>query len=87
MSDQPVTVTNSDVVDRLARLRAVLPLMATDLAVARRRATALHAENEQLRRRVDELEAKLAELPPAVPPRAARRTPPHLRRARHAPAR
>jgi len=86
MNDQPVTVTNSDVVERLARLRAVLPLMATDLAVARRRATALAAENEQLRRRVNELEARLAGPRPAAPPRPARRTPPRLRRARHAPA-
>lgn len=57
---QQVAITNADVVDRLARLRAVLPLMATDLAVARRRATALEAENARLGRRVRELETRLA---------------------------
>ena len=58
---QQVTITNADVVDRLARLRAVLPLMATDLAVARRRAIALEAENARLGRRVRELESRLAQ--------------------------
>ena len=85
MNDQPVTVSNSDVVERLARLRAVLPLMATDLAVARRRATALQAENERLLRRVGELELRLAE-PRTSEPRRARQTPPRRRHARHAPA-
>ena len=85
MNDQPVTVTNSDVVERLARLRGVLPLMATDLAVARRRATALQAENERLRRQVGELESRLAQASPAYP-RRARQVPPRLHRARHAPA-
>jgi hypothetical protein len=58
MNDQPVSVTNSDVVDRLARLRSLLPLMATDLAVARRRASALEAENAALRKQVRELESR-----------------------------
>ena len=58
---QQVTITNADVVDRLARLRAVLPLIATDLAVARRLASALEAENERLGRRVRELESRLAQ--------------------------
>jgi regulator of replication initiation timing len=61
VNDQPLTCSNSDVVDRLARLRALLPLMATDLATARRRATALAAENERLATRVRELESRLGE--------------------------
>ena len=85
MYDQPVTVSNSDVVERLARLRAVLPLMATDLAVARRRAAALHAENERLHERVGELESRLAGL--TIPaPRRSRPTSPRRRHPRHAPA-
>jgi len=68
-------VSNADVVDRLARLRAVLPLMATDLALARRRASALEAENERLGRRVRELEERLAESR-----RAARKPAPRRRR-------
>lgn len=61
MNDEPLTFSNSDVVDRLARLRTLLPLMATDLATARRRATALAAENERLATRVRELESHLGE--------------------------
>ena len=85
MNDQAVTVSNSDVVARLARLRAVLPLMATDLAVARRRATALQAENERLRARVVELESRLAESRTAEP-RRTRATAPRRRHPRPAPA-
>jgi regulator of replication initiation timing len=61
VNDEPLTFNNSDVVDRLARLRALLPLMATDLATARRRAAALAAENERLATRVRELESRLGE--------------------------
>jgi chromosome segregation ATPase len=77
MNDQQVTVSNSDVVDRLARLRAVLPLMATDLAVARRQARALEAENERLGSRIRELESRLAE------PRRSREPAVRRRRAAH----
>ena len=59
MNDEPLTTSNSDVIDRLARLRALLPAMATDLAVARRRASALEVENDRLARRVRELESRL----------------------------
>jgi len=59
VNDEPLTTTNSDVIDRLARLRAVLPAMATDLALARRRASALQTENDRLARRVRELESRL----------------------------
>lgn len=58
MNDQSVTIGNADVVDRLVRLRAVLPLMANDLATARRRASALEVENQRLTRRVRELESR-----------------------------
>ena len=77
MNDQQVTVSNSDVVDRLARLRAVLPLMATDLAVARRRASALEAENDRLNGRIRELESRLGEARRPREPALRRR------RARH----
>jgi hypothetical protein len=70
-------VSNADVVDRLARLRAVLPLMATDLAVARRRASALEAENHRLNTRVRELESRLADVrrTPRKPAGQRRRVP------------
>ena len=77
MNDQPLTLNNSDVIDRLARLRAVLPLMATDLAVARRRTRVLAEENEQLRRRVRELESE------AVDPQRARKPAARHRRIAH----
>ena len=52
--------TDPDLVDRLARLRTILPLIATDLASARRRANTLELENRHLTARVAELEARLA---------------------------
>jgi len=85
MNDQPVTISNSDVLERLARLRAVLPLMATDLAVARRRASALQLENERLRRQLGELEARLSESRTAGP-RRSRPAPPRRRHPRPAAA-
>jgi hypothetical protein len=57
MSERPLSPPGADVVDRLARLRAILPAMAADLASARRRINTLALENEQLARRVAELEA------------------------------
>jgi hypothetical protein len=59
MSDRRITTGNADVVDRLARLRAVLPALAGDLAAARRQARALELENRRLSRRVAELESRL----------------------------
>ena len=50
--------TDPDLVDRLARLRSILPLMATDLARARRRAHALELENQRLAERIEMLESK-----------------------------
>ena len=63
--------SNGDIVDRLARLRTILPLIATDLAAARRRAHTLELENQRLARRIAELESKLAGTS-----RHARRRPP-----------
>jgi hypothetical protein len=57
---RPRTSTDPELIDRLARLRAILPLMAADLAAARRRAHALELENRRLARRVAELESTLA---------------------------
>lgn len=56
------TPTDADVVDRLARLRTIVPLLAADLAAARRRAHTLELDNRRLTRRVTELEAKLANM-------------------------
>jgi len=53
------TPTDAEVIDRLARLRSILPLLATDLAAARRRAHALEVDNRRLTRRVAELESRL----------------------------
>jgi len=52
--------TDPDLVDRLARLRTILPLIATDLACARRHTHTLELENQRLARRIAELESKLA---------------------------
>jgi hypothetical protein len=57
-NDQPPATSNSDIVDRLARLRSILPLIATDLAAARRRANTLEIENQRLTQRVAELETR-----------------------------
>ncbi|HLW96576.1 MAG TPA: hypothetical protein VKS25_14465 [Solirubrobacteraceae bacterium] len=66
MNDTAVTMGDADVIDRLARLRALLPAMAEDLAIARRRAASLAAENERLDARVRELETRLAGTRPTV---------------------
>jgi hypothetical protein len=52
-------LADPDLVDRLARLRAILPLIATDLATTRHHAASLRAENENLRRRIAQLDASL----------------------------
>jgi hypothetical protein len=57
VSEQQLSVGGADVIDRLARLRAILPAMAADLACARRRINALALENQRLARRIAELEA------------------------------
>ena len=56
----PRNPTDPELIDRLARLRTILALMASDLAAARRRACALEADNDRLTRRVAELESQLA---------------------------
>jgi hypothetical protein len=68
----PTRPTDPELVDRLARLRSILPLLATDLATARRRARELETQNRALATRVAELESKLLGTPGAarsgVPP-------------------
>ena len=59
MSDYQPVASHAQVVDRLVRLRRILPLIATDLAAARRRANELETRNRQLAERVAELESKL----------------------------
>jgi len=60
MTDRLPDAGNADIVDRLARLRTILPLIATDLATARRRGYTLELENQRLARRIAELESELA---------------------------
>jgi hypothetical protein len=60
MNERPRATHDADVLDRLARLRTILPLIATDLACARRRANDLETQNRRLSQRVAELESKLA---------------------------
>jgi hypothetical protein len=57
VNERPLSPGGADVVDRLARLRAILPAMAADLAFARRRINTLALENERRARRVAELES------------------------------
>ena len=59
MNDRPHTSRDADVVDRLARLRTILPVLATDLASSRRRAHELETQNQRLTERVAELESML----------------------------
>jgi hypothetical protein len=66
VTNQPRTASSADVVERLARVRAILPLMASDLAAARRRSNTLEAENQRLSRRILELEGLLAGSRPTV---------------------
>jgi len=63
MSQGQPTASHADVVDRLARLRSILPLIATDLAAARRRANELEARNRRLTERLAELESKVTGTP------------------------
>jgi regulator of replication initiation timing len=48
----------SDLLDRVQKLRSLLPAFAQDTAVARREAAALRSENTELRRRMADLEAQ-----------------------------
>jgi hypothetical protein len=59
VTDRP-RPTDIELVDRLTRLRGILPLIATELAGARRRAHALEIENRRLAARIVELESALA---------------------------
>jgi hypothetical protein len=70
MNERP-HAADADVVDRLARLRSVLPLIAGDLASARRHAHTLQLENQRLAQRVAELEAKLPNQTTRMQPESA----------------
>ncbi|HEV3070673.1 MAG TPA: hypothetical protein VGY76_04510 [Solirubrobacteraceae bacterium] len=48
----------ADILDRLARLRLVLPALGQELATARREAAKLRVENGKLKDRLHRLEAK-----------------------------
>jgi hypothetical protein len=48
----------ADILDRLARLRLVLPALGQELATARREAAKLRLENGRLKDRLRSLEAK-----------------------------
>ena len=63
MNDHQPIASHAHVVDRLARLRTIVSLIATDLAVARRRANELEKQNRQLTQRIAELESKLTTTP------------------------
>jgi hypothetical protein len=56
MSDMRVSDAERAVIDRLHKLRVLLPAMAQDTADARREAARLRAENARLARRIAELE-------------------------------
>jgi hypothetical protein len=58
MSDVRRTQAERAVIDRLHRLRAVLPAMAEESATARREAARLRAENRRLVHRLAELESR-----------------------------
>jgi hypothetical protein len=60
MTELPRRHDERAVIDRLDRLRVVLPAMATETAAARRKAAQLWVENRRLARRVAELESALA---------------------------
>lgn len=60
ISERRLSNSTAGAVERLAQQRAVLPLLAKDVAIERRRAIASEAENALLRRRVAELESQLA---------------------------
>ena len=57
MTDRSRTLEDHAVIDRLERLRVILPAMATETATARREAARLRIENARLVLRVAELEA------------------------------
>jgi BMFP domain-containing protein YqiC len=62
MADVRRTPEERAVIDRLHRLRVVLPAMASETAVARRAAARLRRENARLATRVAALEAASAHL-------------------------
>jgi hypothetical protein len=57
MHDLRQALDERDVIDRLHRLRVLLPVMAQETASARREVARLRTENRLLERRLAELEA------------------------------
>ncbi len=69
MQEQPYTQSESgELIERVHRLRVILPAMAQETADARREAARLRVENAKLQRRIAELERSVA---CATPPEAA----------------
>jgi hypothetical protein len=60
MSELREALDDRDVVDRLHKLRVLLPAMALETATARREAARLRSENRRLARRLAELEEAVA---------------------------
>lgn len=58
MSDTRRTTAERAVIDRLQKLRVVLPAMAQEAAEARREAARLRAENSRLVHRLAQLESR-----------------------------
>jgi len=58
--------SDADLLERIHKLRSILPAMAAEVAMARREGARLRRENAALKNRVDELEGR----PPV--PRSAR---------------
>ena len=61
MSELREALDDRDVVDRLHKLRVLLPAMALETATARREAARLRSENRRLARRLAELEETVAQ--------------------------
>lgn len=59
MTDLQGTPAHRAVIDRLDRLRVILPAMATETAAARREAARLRVENARLARKVAALESAI----------------------------
>jgi hypothetical protein len=63
MSELREAIDERDVIDRLHKLRVLLPAMALETATARREAARLRTENRRLTRRLAELEEAAARVP------------------------
>jgi hypothetical protein len=65
MQEQRYTQSDSgDLIERVHRLRVILPAMAQETADARREAARLRVENAKLQRRIADLERSVTCVPP-----------------------